>query len=155
LATQAILDQCPMLIVANRDPKRAQELLRHLNAQFAGSPLARTPENLRAIRWEEKAIEAALREVDLVLNATSAGLDPKAPPILPARLLHADLLVFDTVYGAGCEKFRREVETAGAKWSDGLGMLLHQGAAAFSLWTGREAPVEVMRQALKSSLASP
>jgi shikimate dehydrogenase len=60
-------------------------------------------------------------------------------------------LVFDTVYGAGCEKFRREAEMAGARWSDGLGMLLHQGAAAFTLWTGRDAPLEIMRQALQRS----
>ena len=153
LATQAILERCPELIVANRNGARAQELLVHLNAQFSTGPLARTPKNLRVVQWHEAELEAALREVDLVLNATSAGLDPKAPPILPARILPANLLVFDTVYGAGCEKFRREVETAGARWSDGLGMLLHQGAEAFTLWTGRDAPLEVMRQALQSSLS--
>jgi shikimate dehydrogenase len=149
IATQAILEKCPELIVVNRDSRRAQELLGHLDAQFAKGPLARTPENLRSIRWTEQELEVALDTVDLVVNATSAGLDPKSAAILPARMLPASLLVFDTVYGAGCEKFRREVETAGAKWSDGLGMLLHQGAAAFTLWTGREAPLEVMRRALE------
>ncbi len=124
----------------------------HLNAQFASGPLARTPQNLRAIRWNGQELEAALRDVDLVLNATSAGLDPKLPPILTAGQLRPGLLVFDTVYGKGCEKFRQEVELAGAKWSDGLGMLLHQGAEAFRLWTGRDAPIEIMRQALRSSL---
>jgi len=153
LATQAILERCPKLIVANRDAGRARELLVHLNAQFSPGPLARTPQNLRAVRWHEPELEAALREVDLVVNATSAGLDPKASVILPARILPAGLLVFDTVYGAGCEKFRREVETAGARWSDGLGMLLHQGAEAFTLWTGRDAPLEIMRRALQSSLS--
>jgi len=153
LATQAILERCPELIVANRNAGRARELLNHLNAQFSTGPLARTPQNLRAVGWDEPELEAALREVDLVVNATSAGLDPKAPAILPARILPANLLVFDTVYGAGCEKFRHEVETAGAQWSDGLGMLLHQGAAAFTLWTGRDAPLEIMRQALQSSLS--
>ena len=149
LATQAILDRCPQLIIANRDPRRARDLVVQLNTQFSTGQLARTPENLRAIRWEDKELEAAVREVDLVLNATSAGLDPKAPPILPARLMPSSLLVFDTVYGAGSEKFRREVESAGAKWCDGLRMLLHQGAAAFTIWTGREAPLEIMRQALE------
>jgi shikimate dehydrogenase len=149
IATQAILEGCPKLIVANRDAVRAQKLLTHLNAQFATSPLARTERNLHTVRWHEPELEAALREVDLVVNATSAGLDATAPPILPARILPADLLVFDTVYGAGCEKFRREVETAGARWSDGFGMLLHQGAEAFTLWTGREAPLEIMRRALE------
>lgn len=149
IATQAILERCPELIVANRDARRAQELLVQLNAQFPTGPLARTPQNLRAIRWDEKELEAALEEIDLVVNATSAGLDPKAPVILPARILPAGLLVFDTVYGAGCEKLRREIETADARWSDGLGMLLHQGAAAWTLWTGRDAPLEIMRQALE------
>ena len=151
VATQAILEKCPELIVANRDARRAQELLGHLNGQFSAGPLARTPQNLRAIRWQESELEETLREVDLVVNATSAGLDPKTPAILSARILPVKLMVFDTVYGAGCAKLRQEVEAAGARWSDGLGMLLHQGAAAFTLWTGREAPLEIMRQALRRS----
>ena len=154
IATQALLEKCPDLVVANRDPGRAQEVLSHLNAQFASGPLARTPQNLRAVRWFEPELKAALQAADLVVNATAAGLDPKAPPILPARILPASLLVFDTVYGAGCAKFKQEVETAGARWSDGLGMLLHQGAAAFSLWTGQDAPLEIMREALQSSLSA-
>ena len=153
IAVQAILEGCPEIIVANRDHRRAQKLLLQLNEQFAKGPRARTPENLRVIRWEENELEAVLRQVDLVVNATSAGLDPKAPVILPARLMPASLLVFDTIYGKGSAKLRAEVETAGAKWSDGLGMLLHQGAEAFRLWTGRAAPLEIMRQALQSSLS--
>jgi len=149
IATQAILEKCPELIVVNRKAGRAFDLLAHLNAHFASGPLARTPQNLRAIRWQEPEFEAAL-----VVNATAAGLDPKEPSILPARLLPSNLLVFDTVYGAGCTRFRHEVESAGAKWSDGLGMLLHQGAAAFSLWTGREAPLKIMRDALQSTFSA-
>jgi shikimate dehydrogenase len=151
VATQAILEGCPELIVVNRHPGRARELLAHLNAQFSTGPLARTPQNLRTIGWDEPELEEALGKVDLVVNATSAGLDPKAPAILPARILPAHLLVFDTVYGAGCEKFRKEVEMAGAQWSDGLGMLLHQGAEAFTLWTGQDAPLEIMRAAVAFS----
>jgi shikimate dehydrogenase len=149
IATQAIIENCPELIVANRDGRKAQDLLAQLTAQFATGPLARTPANLRAVRWDEKELEAALRGVDLVVNATAAGLDPKAPVILPARLIPPGLLVFDTIYGAGCAKLRAEVEAAGANWSDGLGMLLHQGAEAFQLWTGRDAPLEIMRAALE------
>jgi shikimate dehydrogenase len=152
VATQAILEKCPELILANRDAKRAQDLLVHLNAQFPAGPFARTTRNLRVIPLQERELEAALREVDLVVNATSAGLDPKAPAILPARLIPQRMMVLDTVYGAGCAKLRREVQAAGAPWSDGLGMLLHQGAAAFSLWTGHDAPLEIMRRALQSSV---
>jgi shikimate dehydrogenase len=154
IATQALLEKCPELMIANRDGARAQEVLAHLREQFAGGPLARTPHNLRAVRWTEPELETALREVDLVVNATAAGLDPKLPSILPARLMPANLLVFDTVYGAGGVKLRQEAESAGARWSDGLGMLLHQGAAAFSLWTGRDAPLKIMRDALQSAFSA-
>jgi len=155
IATQALLEKCPELVVANRNPVRADELLAHLNHQFSAGPLARTKQNLRSIFWSESELEAALRNTDLVVNATSAGLDPKATVLLPARMIPSNLLVFDTIYGAGCAKLRHEVETAGAKWSDGLGMLLHQGAAAFTLWTEQEAPLEIMRATLQSAAAAP
>jgi len=154
IATQALLESCPELIIANRNPTRALELLNHLKAQFCIGPLARTPENLRSIRWSDEELLKTLQSVDLVVNATSAGLDPKDPPVLSASMIPSGLLVFDTVYGDGCVKFRQEVEAAGARWSDGLGMLLHQGAAAFSLWTGGEAPLEIMREALQSAFSA-
>lgn len=151
IATQALLEKCPQLLIANRKAGRALALVDQLHRQFPHAPPARTDQNLRVVSWNEPDLAAALAESDLVVNATSAGLDPKAPVILPARLLPPHLLVFDTVYGAGCAKFRQEAETAGVRWSDGLGMLLHQGAAAFSLWTGRDAPLETMREALMST----
>ncbi len=152
IATQALLEKCSLLIVANRKTARAEELIAQLNAQFPSGPPARTPENLRLIHWTDQELEVALDGIDLVVNATSAGLGDKGEAALPARLLPSSVRVFDTVYGAGSAKFRKEVEAAGAKWSDGLGMLLHQGAAAFSLWTGREAPLEIMRAALQGPL---
>ena len=142
IATQALLEKCPELIVANRDPKRAHELLGHLNDQF------RPTSNLRSIKWDEKELRQALLEVDVVVNATAAGLDPKVLPVLLADMIPSRILVLDTVYGAGCAKLRQEVQQAGARWSDGLGMLLHQGAEAFSIWTKGPAPLEVMRTAL-------
>jgi len=154
IATQALLEKCPLLVIANRKSGRALELVNRLQGQFSTGPLARIAQNLRSISWRDEDLAEALKETDVVVNATSAGLDPQAPPVLPARLLPAGMLVFDTVYGAGCVKFRQEAEAAGATWSDGLGMLLHQGAAAFSLWTGREAPLKIMREALQSAFSA-
>jgi len=144
IATQALLENCPELIIANRHSPRAYELEHALKKEFPRAA------SLDVIEWTDLELETALRETDLVVNATSAGLDPKAPPILPASLLPKNLAVFDSLYGPATDSFRREVETAGARWADGRGMLLHQGAAAFSLWTGRDAPVEVMRAALEA-----
>ncbi len=75
-------------------------------------------------------------------------------PINSLAALSPRLLIHDTVYGAGSAKFRADAESAGARFADGLGMLLHQGAAAFELWTGRAAPVEIMREALQSAFSA-
>ena len=91
---------------------------------------------------ERTGTRSGAGEVDLVVNATSAGLDPKSPPILPARILPASLLVLDTVYGAGCEKFRREVETAGSQVERRLGDAPAPGRGSLHLWTGRDAPLK-------------
>ena len=149
IATQALLEKCPQLLIANRNRARAEELCASLAAQFPD-----LASRVRVVPWEEKALGAALRESDLVVNATAAGLDEKAGPVLEARLLRPELMVFDTVYGAGAEKLRVEAEAAGARWCDGLGMLLHQGAAAFSLWTQRAAPLEEMRASLQAAFSA-
>jgi shikimate dehydrogenase len=152
IATQAMLEKTPELVIANRNAGRARALVDELKEKFSSGPLARTEANLRVAAWDDLA--RVLGEIDLVVNATSTGLDPEAPAVLPARLLSERLLVFDTFYGAGCAKFRHEVETAGARWADGLGMLLHQGVAAFSLWTGREAPLALVREALQGAFSA-
>jgi shikimate dehydrogenase len=151
VATQALLENCPRLVIANRHGSRARALADDLAAKIPRGEGA-SGGSVEVIAWED--IPAALAEVDLVVNATSTGLDPQAPPVLSASVLSDRLLIFDTVYGAGCAKFRHEAETAGARWTDGLGMLLHQGAAAFTLWTGREAPVSLMREALQDAFSA-
>jgi shikimate dehydrogenase len=149
VVTQALLDGCPRVVLANRNAGRARALADELEAKV----LRGSAENrLRVVAWDD--LPAALGEADLVVNATSAGLTPDAASVLPASLLSDRLLVFDMLYGAGCAAFRAEAEAAGARWTDGLGMLLHQGAAAFTLWTGRPAPLETMRAALQSAFSA-
>jgi shikimate dehydrogenase len=151
VATQALLENCPRLVIANRHAGRGRALADDLASKIprgGGAPGGR----IEVVAWEN--IPAVLAGVDLIVNATSTGLDPQAPPVLPASVLSDRLLIFDTVYGAGCAKFRHEAETAGARWTDGLGMLLHQGTAAFTLWTGREAPVDLMREALRDAFSA-
>jgi len=63
-------------------------------------------------------------------------------------------VVMDIVYAPLTTRLLREAAACGCRTVDGLQMLLHQGAAQFSLWTGREAPHRVMRQALVNELRS-
>jgi len=87
------------------------------------------------------------------VNATSVGLRPSDPSPVEARLLAPGMLVYDLVYHPAETALLREARGRGCQALGGLGMLLHQGALAFELWTGRKPALEVMRAALIRALA--
>jgi shikimate 5-dehydrogenase len=105
---------------------------------------------LRAMPWHESIIEAELAKSKILVNATSIGLTSDVSPI-PAEILPPDLLVLDLIYAR--TRLLADAEAAGSTVADGEQMLLHQGAAAFTLWTGLAAPVEVMQRALSTARA--
>jgi shikimate dehydrogenase len=92
--------------------------------------------------------------IDLVLNATSLGLKSDDPlPYDPEQWSPAGArLGYDMIYQPAETLFLRKLREAGARTTNGLGMLLYQGAKAFEIWSGRKAPVEVMRQALQDQV---
>jgi shikimate dehydrogenase len=75
-------------------------------------------------------------------------MEEDASPVR-ADTLHGDLAVLDAVYTPLETRLLREAEAAGARTIDGAWMLLYQGAAALERWTGREAPVAAMNDALR------
>ena len=92
--------------------------------------------------------------VDLLLNATPIGLKPgDASPLAgtPFALSQAGA-VYDMVYNPAETALLKSAKAAGCKVANGLGMLLHQGAKAFEIWTGKPAPLPVMRRALEQSI---
>jgi shikimate dehydrogenase len=91
---------------------------------------------------------------DLVINATSLGLAADDPPPLDPDWLKSrrPRRVYDMVYRPAETAFLRAARSAGCETANGLGMLLHQGAAALELWSGQPAPVAVMREALKKNI---
>jgi shikimate dehydrogenase len=68
--------------------------------------------------------------------------------LLAAALLAPHLMVYDTIYDPPRPSLLAEAEAAGAKFANGLSMLLHQGALSFELWFNRKAPLDAMRAAL-------
>lgn len=92
--------------------------------------------------------------VDLVINATSLGLRPADPLPLDPQWLQTrrPQFVFDMNYRPMETGLLRAARAAGCRAANGAGMLLHQGTRALELWTGRPAPVEVMRAALEKNL---
>ena len=86
---------------------------------------------------------------ELVVNATPVGMSPfdDATPF-PTTMLHAGQCVLDIVYNPRRTRLLNEAQRRGCKTVEGIGMLLNQGAKSFELWTGREAPIDVMKRAL-------
>jgi shikimate dehydrogenase len=131
------------VIVFNRHLHRAEGLVRHFARNAAHM-------DLKAMPWHESIIESELAKTKVLINATSIGLASDVSPV-PAEVLTSDLLVLDLIYNR--TRLLRDAEAAGATAMDGEIMLLHQGAAAFALWTGQPAPLEVMSQALSEARA--
>lgn len=104
-------------------------------------------------RFDWHRIPELLVRADLLVNATPVGTAGDESPI-PAELLRPDLRVLDLVYRPSPTRLVREARAAGAAADDGAGVLLAQGAASFSLWTDRPAPVDAMRHALDAELAA-
>ena len=96
-------------------------------------------------------LEDLLADADILVNATSVGMEEDATPV-PAAALHGDLAVMDAVYRPLETRLLRDAADAGATTVDGAWMLLYQGVEAFELWTGRDAPVDAMNEALRSRL---
>jgi len=105
----------------------------------------------RAIALEE--VDALVSGVDLLVNATPLGMAGEGPPLDPARLGPAQVVV-DLVYDPAETPLVAAARARGARASNGLGMLVHQAARSFELWTATEAPLAVMRQAATAALAA-
>lgn len=132
--------------VLNRTERRAIDLCADL-AEAVASPLM--PLGLDAAR-------RALRDANVVVNATSVGMahGPDADSIpLPPDALHEGLVVVDLVANPLETPLLRAAAAAGARTLGGLTMLVEQGAAAFELWTGLRAPREIMFEAALSATA--
>ena len=136
------------LTIANRTQERARRLVEELRHSAA---------RIEAIPMEETALAAASAGADLIVNATSIGMshgaDQDSTP-LGRNLIPPSALVCDMVYTPSETPLMREARAAGARTLGGLPMLIYQGAASFELWTGRDAPIEVMFRAAEEALAS-
>ncbi len=89
-------------------------------------------------------------DVDLLVNATSLGLKPADPLPLATSVYRVRRAanVFDMIYRPAETALMRLARAEGCKTANGLGMLLYQGAKALEIWTGKPAPLEIMRRAL-------
>lgn len=89
------------------------------------------------------------READLVVQATPVGMKDGDESILKPEAFRAGQRAFDLIYHVSKTVFMKAAAQGGAQAANGLGMLLHQGARAFGIWTGVQPPIPEMRRALE------
>lgn len=136
------LEGIKQITVANRSIEKAAELCDVLT-QNVGTAV---PIPLDEIK--------DLKEVDIIINTTSVGMYPEIDDIpIPKEVLHTELLVSDLIYNPFQTKLLKEGQKIGSKTHNGLGMFVHQGALAFELWTGHQAPSDLMRSIVEHRLS--
>ena len=146
-----------VVALAQMGASRIWVMARRLEQGAATAELARqaSPQAQgAAIVWDDEGARRALAAADALVNATPIGMHPRpeeSPPI-PEQWLRAGMLVYDMVYTPETTRLLEGAQRQGCRAIGGLRMLVLQGAAAFTIWTGRPAPVEVMHRALVNAL---
>jgi shikimate dehydrogenase len=147
------------LIIINRHLERAQQLVAAVQQSVGTSLLTVSPSKVNDPRDYPSTQVFCLSDPDfliphpksLIINTTPVGMHEDASP-LPGEVLarfSPDTFVFDMIYNPTETRLLIQARTLGLRAVNGLSMLLHQGALAFTLWTGQSAPLEVMRAALQ------
>ena len=132
------------IAIFGRSQGRAESLAGELKQR------ARPGQEVQARPWEARL--GGLPPCDLIVQATPLGTLGRGESPLPARLFPAGALAYDLVYNPPETYFLREARRAGCRVLGGLPMLIYQGAASFELWTGLDAPLEVMFRAAERAL---
>lgn len=129
------------VIVAARDEEKAARLALELGGASRGvtsCSVAKVPD--------------VLDKGDLLVSATPLGLEPDGDWPWPLKVFRSGVLVYDMAYAKGETSLVRKAIEAGFKATSGRMMLVRQGAEAFSLWTGRKPPLDVMVRAIGTPL---
>jgi shikimate dehydrogenase len=144
IVTELALAGVRDVLVVNRSAARAEPMVRDL-AEQTGTP----------IRFEEwRGIYRVPVDVDIFVNATSIGLYPDVEAMPPVDLSAAQsgMLVCDVVFNPPETRLLAAAKARSLPVLDGLSMLVYQGTIGFRLWTGQDAPEDVMRRALRTAL---
>ncbi len=131
------------IYVHDIDKTKIEDLRSHYRKYYDGK---------RLISVNEGAFNESLADSALLVNATPVGMKESDPSPVDKSLLRPGLYVYDLVYNRPSTKLVKDASSMKCHAMTGLGMLLYQGAIAFEIWTGKPAPVDIMRKALKEAL---
>ncbi len=134
--------------IFNRTPARAKKLVSGFKKKFPGIDWTVNSMGVRKLK-------EALSHADLLVNTTKVGLKAQDPLLVPKSAFpKRKIFVYDLIYKPKQTKLLKLAARLGHKVLNGEVMLLHQGARAFEIWTGKRAPVGEMKKALDHALVS-
>lgn len=133
------------VLVSDLDAERAATVCREISEAF---PDCRA----ESVSADPSAWNEAGQSADLIVQSTPVGMKPDDPSVLDVGAFRAGQYAFDLVYMYPETAFMKAAREAGGQAANGLGMLLHQGARAFEIWTGKSPDVAAMRSALEASV---
>ena len=144
ILTQAILDGVSQISVFVRSAslEKTRPYLKKLQIETGFKV------DLFALEDSQK-LQDSITQADLLVNATSVGMDGASQPIPTSIVLPEKLLVADVIYQPFETPFLKWARSQGHHAVNGLGMLLYQAAEAFQLWTGKEMPTDQIWELLK------
>jgi len=96
--------------------------------------------------------ELNLQDKDLLVNASPVGMHADDPCLIEDKQIHKNIFVYDLIYNPVETRLISQARQRGARFSNGLGMLLYQGALSFEHFTGKKAPVKIMQAALEKGV---
>ena len=138
------------ITLANRHRERAEKLLDSLAAALHAQQTA-------VVDWQSAEAQAAAKAADIIVNSTAVGMAKGPAPDLsplPSSVFRSGQVVFDLVYTPSLTPLLRLAQQGGARTLDGLPMLVYQGAAAFERWTGKPAPLKLMKAKAQAALGA-
>jgi shikimate dehydrogenase len=143
IAMQCAFENARGLSLINRTMEKVTSLAAEIRSEFPECSVSISP-------FDASKLETHLAQSDLIVNCTALGMKPGDAAPLSAELIESRHLVYDTIYTATRTPLMSAADQAGARSQNGFAMLLHQGALSFEIWFERDAPVEVMRGALRA-----
>ncbi|MBM3238065.1 shikimate dehydrogenase [Candidatus Poribacteria bacterium] len=138
------LEGVKKISIANRTASKA--------IQLASDISQKTGTEIHSMGLDDKSLPEAVSESSLLVNTASASMNLEHPLLINEDWLHRQLVVYDIIYNPPETRLLKVAKEKGLKTIGGIGMLVHQGAIAFDLWTGQYPPVDTMRRALINAL---
>lgn len=160
IAFQIAIEEANNITMINRSSKKAESLIYDIktllsadytdNSKLDDITIDFSHINLNFDYGGLDDIANSLKDADILIDTTPVGMHPNTndEPIATEEMMHSDLIVNDIVYNPLETTLLKEAKKANATIISGIKMLLYQGAENFRIWTGKEAPLDVMEKAL-------